>query len=394
MKTGAAGAHRAEHFRPDIEGLRAVAVMLVALDHADIGFLAGGYIGVDVFFVISGFLITSLLLREVGGPSRRRALVNFYARRVKRLLPAATLVLFVTVMAAYHYLGFLRGDDVAIDARWCAAFVGNIRFALVGTNYLGAQEPPSPLQHFWSLGVEEQFYLVWPSMMLLVAAVVPRRHLRISIGILLGIVISASLAWSYLQTNSDPGWAYFSPLTRAWELGVGASIAIGAPLVSRISPRLAIPISWIGLIGIVASAFIIDGATPFPGIAAIAPVLATALVIVGGAVGSGGGAVALLRRLPFQWVGKLSYSFYLWHWPILVIAAQHAGKRLSVAHNLVLLTGALALSAVTFYTVESPVRRSRALRGKDPIVVVVGLCLVIFTIAVSSWTLSRHAGII
>jgi peptidoglycan/LPS O-acetylase OafA/YrhL len=297
-------------------------------------------------------------------------------------------------MAAYHYLGFLRGDDVAIDARWCAAFVGNIRFALVGTNYLGAQEPPSPLQHFWSLGVEEQFYLVWPSMMLLVAAVVPRRHLRISIGILLGIVISASLAWSYLQTNSDPGWAYFSPLTRAWELGVGASIAIGAPLVSRISPRLAIPISWIGLIGIVASAFIIDGATPFPGIAAIAPVLATALVIVGGAVGSGGGAVALLRRLPFQWVGKLSYSFYLWHWPILVIAAQHAGKRLSVAHNLVLLTGALALSAVTFYTVESPVRRSRALRGKDPIVVVVGLCLVIFTIAVSSWTLSRHAGII
>jgi peptidoglycan/LPS O-acetylase OafA/YrhL len=143
----------------------------------------------------------------------------------------------------------------------------------------------------------------------------------------------------------------------------------------------------------VASALIIDGATPFPGIAAIAPVLATALVIIGGAVGSGG-AAALLGSFPFQWVGKLSYSFYLWHWPFLVIAAQHAGKRLSVAHNLVLLTGALALSAVTFYTVESPVRRSRALREKDSIVVVVGLCLVIFTIAVSSWTLSRHAGII
>ena len=213
-------------FRPDIEGLRAVAVVLVVLYHAGVGGLSGGYVGVDVFFVISGFVITGLLLRERTG-SEGTSLLNFYGRRSRRIIPAATLVIVVTVIATYTTLGVVYGDQTAIDARWTAVFLANVHFAAVGTNYLTAQQPPSPLLNFWSLAVEEQFYLVYPTFFLLIAAVRSRWTLQAKLVVGLVAIIAASFTLSVLQTASDPTAAYFSPFTRAWELALGALVAVG-----------------------------------------------------------------------------------------------------------------------------------------------------------------------
>src|SRR5690349_16678617 len=204
-------------FRPDIEGLRAIAVGLVLAFHGYSEPFTGGFIGVDVFFVISGFLITSLLLRE-RLKKGRISILGFYARRVRRILPASALVVVCTVVATYHLLGFIAGNDVADDAKWTAAFAANIHFGLLGTNYLGSQLPPSPLQHMWSLGVEEQFYVVWPGLFLLLVVIVRGARHRNALAATLLLIVGLSLTWSVLETMSNATWAYFSPLTRAWEL--------------------------------------------------------------------------------------------------------------------------------------------------------------------------------
>lgn len=217
-------------FRPDVEGMRAVAVVLVLLYHAFGAPFIGGFVGVDVFFVISGFVITDVLLRERSDRGRI-SIPGFYARRVRRILPAATLVIVSTVAAAYRWLGFIAGNQIAEDGKWAAAFVANIRFALLGTDYFGEQLPPSPLQHMWSLGVEEQFYVVWPALFLVMVLVGRGLRDRGALAVVLAIAMAASFAWSLVQTPVNPTWAYFSPLTRAWELALGALIAVSGPAV-------------------------------------------------------------------------------------------------------------------------------------------------------------------
>ena len=222
-EAGTAPADR--RFRPDVEGLRAVSILLVVLYHAGVPGLTGGFVGVDVFFVISGFVITGLLLRErksTGGTS----VLNFYARRCRRIIPAATVTILVTVAFAYVLLGAASGNSAANDGRWAAAFLSNFHFEAVGTNYFTASLPPSPLQNFWSLSVEEQFYVVYPTLFLIVASVKSRISLRTRLTFVLGITIAASYWWSVVQTGSNPSAAYFSPFTRAWELALGALIAV------------------------------------------------------------------------------------------------------------------------------------------------------------------------
>jgi peptidoglycan/LPS O-acetylase OafA/YrhL len=377
-------------FRPDIEGLRAIAVLLVVLDHAGVEPLAGGYVGVDVFFVLSGFLITSLLLREAERTGRPPSIRSFYARRMRRILPAATVVIIVIVVWAYASLGFIRGDQVATDARWTSAFAGNLHFALTGTDYLRSQDLPSPLQHYWSLGVEEQFYVVWPWVFVLLASRWRGVRLRSALGVALAAIFVSSLAWSYWQTQSNGTWAYFSPLTRAWELAAGALLAVGAPTVRRAPARLAAIASWVGLAGIVISGVVFDTGTPFPGIAALLPVASTALAIAGGTVSQRMNAESVLGTPPFQWLGRLSYSFYLWHWPLLVIPAQAAGVSFPLPTNLVLLGIALLLSAVTYRIVEGPVRFSTFLASRPLTSVAAGAVLVIGSIVFSSWAMGRH----
>jgi len=366
-------------YRADIQGLRAVAVLLVVLGHAGVPLLGGGYVGVDVFFVISGFLITGLLVREYRA-SGRISLRRFYARRAARLLPAATLVAVVTLAGAWLWLPPARLAGYGWDAIATSGYAINVRLAGVAADYF-ADSAPSPFRHFWSLAVEEQFYLVWPLLILLV-----RGRMLVATLVLLG---AGSFGWSVYQLGHSAPWAYYGLPSRAWELGAGALLACAAGRLARL-PRWSLPLlGWGGLAVIAGSAVGYDADTGFPGIAALPPVLGAAAVIAAGCAALGGtrrpgdtappagrpsavldrpldaalpavaraappGTVArLLGAAPLQVIGRLSYGWYLWHWPVLLVA----GPELGLAARLALCVGALALAAVTYHCLEDPIRR-------------------------------------
>jgi len=336
-------------YRTDLQGLRAVAVVLVMLDHAGVARLAGGYVGVDVFFVLSGFLITGLLLRA----ARERgkiSLLEFYGRRARRILPAAVLTLVATTIVAYELLNYVRARSVAWDGIWAAIFAANFHFAHVGANYFAQDQPPSPIQHYWSLAVEEQFYLVWPAVLSL-ALFARRAFLTISVA---GV---ASFVWSIHSTSASPVAAYYSPFTRAWELALGAALAVGVGSGMRLPLRAAA--GWIGAALIAFAAVTLSGTTRYPGYAALLPTIGAALVIAGefgGRPRFGIGRLLALR--PMQYVGDRSYALYLWHWPVLVLAMLYERRQLGLGVNLLLLLVALLLSIVSYRLVENPIRRA------------------------------------
>jgi peptidoglycan/LPS O-acetylase OafA/YrhL len=369
-------------FRPDVAGLRAVAVLLVVLFHAGVSTIGGGYIGVDVFFVISGFVITGVLLRERVS-SGSTSILGFYGRRCRRIIPAATVVIIATVAASYIFLGSLAGHRSAVDGRWAAVFLANFHFAAEGTNYLAAQAPPSPLQQFWSLAVEEQFYLVYPTLFLFVASARFAFSFRARLAIGLSIVIVGSFALSVVQTSSNPTVAYFSPFTRAWELALGALVSVGTSWLLKVPARLAAVATWLGLGAVVVAGFAFSAQTPYPGSLVAIPVVGTALIIAGGTAAPRFGAEALLGLGPFQTLGKLSYSLYLWHWPTLIIAAEYFGKTtLPVSQDLALLAVALLASVVSYNLVENPIRHARFAMASKWASVALGVTLIAITVIV------------
>jgi peptidoglycan/LPS O-acetylase OafA/YrhL len=352
--------------RGDIQGLRALAVLLVAFGHAGLGFLPGGFVGVDVFFVLSGFLITGLLISEAQA-NGSISLGAFYRRRARRILPAAVLTLLVTEAAAFFLLNFVRAKEAMWDSIFAAVFLANFRFAEQETDYFAQAQPPSPLLHLWSLGVEEQFYLVWPaliSVVLLGAAAlrggrsIRRTDLRVLL-LVLAVAGCASLVWSVHRTATLPPVAYFSPFTRAWELVLGAGLAVGATTLGRVRRGWKLAAGWSGLLAIGASAVLFSSETPFPGSAALLPTVGAALVICAGMTDTHPRAAAarLLDRAPLRFVGDRSYAFYLWHWPVLIIAQQYLGYEPPLAVNLALLSGAFLLSIASYALVENPLRR-------------------------------------
>ncbi len=343
-------------FRPDVEGLRAVAVVLVVLFHAGVSWFRGGYIGVDVFFVVSGFLITGLLLREHERRGRI-SLPGFYARRARRILPAAMFVIILSVLASYYIQNFIQYGNVAQDGRWTALFAGNIHFGTVGTGYFQQLAAPSPLEHFWSLAVEEQFYLVWPALVLLVGAVFTRIQLRWRVTAVAACATAASLAWSVIQTREVPTWAYFSPFTRAWELGVGAIAATLVPQFARLPRAFGSAIAYTGLAAITISALWFTSSTPFPGTAALLPVLGAVAVVAGGASGTGAGH--LLGLGPVRSVGRVSFGWYLLHYPPMIILTGALWTHpLSVQENLLIAAATLVGAYCMYAVVERPIRRS------------------------------------
>ncbi|MEV4343673.1 acyltransferase [Actinoplanes sp. NPDC049596] len=364
-------------FRPDIEGLRAVAILLVVLFHAGVPGVAGGYVGVDVFFVISGFLITSLMLRELA-ESGRISLFAFYARRCRRLLPAAALVLVTVVLAGYHWLGFLRGDDIGTDATWAALFMANFRFAGQGVDYLASQSAPSPVLHFWSLAVEEQFYLVWPIALVLLLWLGFRWALPYW---LTGAVI-LSLAYAIGQPTT---WSFFSPVARAWELGLGCLLGLAAGRLRLIPYRVASTMAAVGLALIVIAALTFDEQTQFPSYAAALPAGAAVLVLAGR-------GDALLGSRPLRWLGRLSYSLYLWHWPVLVIAAQAYGGPLPARARAALVLVSLGLAVTTYVCVEDPIRRNRRLKRSHLLSLALAAVLIAAPPAVARWMASTSPG--
>ncbi len=345
-------------FRPDIAGLRTVAVGVVVLHHAGAPWLPGGYVGVDVFFVISGYLMTALLMKEIDRTGRVR-LLAFYARRIRRLLPAAATVLLATIVAAKVLLTPLELLEIAKAGAATALYMVNMWLAKTGTDYL-ASEAPSPLQHYWSLAVEEQFYLLWPLLLLLACAL--RYRWRVPVAGSVTVLCAISLILCVWLTLVSQPWAFFSLPTRAWELGAGGLVALAAHRLDRIPPRWAHAISWGGLFMIAITAATYTRETAFPGWPAVAPVAGAMAVLVGGGCGTAGGASRVLGLALMQRGGELSYSLYLWHWPVFVLPVAAFGE-LGGWTRAGLVVVAVALAWATYTLVENPMRQSARLRN-------------------------------
>jgi peptidoglycan/LPS O-acetylase OafA/YrhL len=366
--TGLASADRpAMHKRKDIQGLRAIAVLAVILDHLA-KWPVGGFVGVDIFFVISGYLITSILLRGFED-SRRISLTTFYARRIKRIVPASTLVLVSTVTTSYFLTPGARFRSTAVDSCWALLFSANWRFGIQGTDYFQQGLPPSPVQHYWSLSVEEQFYFVWPTLLLLLITLgrkvfhwSTRSTWLVTFAIVFGITVS-SFVYAVDLTNSDPTWAYFAPLSRAWEISVGALVALTAEYLRKLPIDLCGPIAWLGFTGLITSLFIIQPLQGFPAPSALLPVGSTALVIM-----AGGRSSPRLRLWPVSnfisgYIGNVSYSLYLWHFPIIVLLTSFLPSD-SVRYYILATVLITSLSVATFHLIEDPIRHSNWLTGQ------------------------------
>jgi peptidoglycan/LPS O-acetylase OafA/YrhL len=372
-------------FRRDIEGLRAVAILAVVLYHAHVGLVRGGFTGVDDFFVISGFLITSMLWGELIGRSRI-SFREFYARRIRRLLPASFLVLAATAVASAVLLSPLDAVATLKDGLYSALYVGNYHFIALQTNYLTVRSVVSPFQQYWSLGVEEQFYVVWPLLLLGASQVWRRRALRggaegrtaavpskASAVSGLAVIAAGSFALNVWLTQHDEPWAFFSLPTRAWELAVGGLVAFAAPWLARhLRASSAALLGWGGLAVVVGAALAISPDVAYPGLPALAPVLGTAAVLAAGSARAPTttshhatllrGPELILGWTVMQVLGRVSYSWYLWHWPVLILAPSVVGHQLSLAENLLAALVSLALALLTFVALENPVRRSQWLR--------------------------------
>ena len=339
-------------FRRDIEGLRAIAVLVVLLYHADLGPTSGGFLGVDVFFVLSGYLITSLLMKDLllrGG----RALPRFWGRRARRLLPASLLVVIVTLIAGRFMLDPLSQSDLANDALWASGFLINIKFAM-GDGYVVSQSMPTPLLHFWSLAVEEQFYMVWP-LLLYALSRVRWQTRRYALAIMAGLFLQSLLAFVWFSEWARTPSFFLLP-TRAWELIAGAMLALTGGAVLRLSPTVRASAAWFGLF-IIGYCVVTYDDTMNLGYAALLPVLGTVAIVAASGSGHLNEPAAYLGMRPMVWVGQRSYGIYLWHWPMLVLIDAKFGP-LSAPARIVVLVASVGVAALSFHYLENPVRQS------------------------------------
>jgi peptidoglycan/LPS O-acetylase OafA/YrhL len=352
--------------RPEIQGLRALAVTVVVVYHIWPGLLPGGYVGVDVFFVISGFLITAHICRGVLA-ERKFSLATFYARRLRRLLPASLLVLLMSSIATLLWLPATMWNSVGRQLLASVFYVQNWVLAADSVDYLAADTAGSPLQHFWSLAVEEQFYLVWPVLLLLAGIVTLRgRSRQTSLLAVVSLVTLTSFVFALIATSDSPADAYFVTPTRVWEFGVGGLCSF---LVLRpgFSPIIRSLVSWLGLAAIAAAAWLYTASTPFPGVAALLPVLGTAAVILAGNVPVAWSPGVILNRAVVQYLGDISYSLYLWHWPLLIFfpfVVAGGPHDLTLAQGFLALALSLALAHLSKRFVEDPFRGSSISRSR------------------------------
>jgi peptidoglycan/LPS O-acetylase OafA/YrhL len=328
-----------------IQGLRALAALLVTIFHAKL--LPGGFIGVDIFYVISGYLITGLIIREIENTGKLD-LQSFYQRRIKRLLPTSVFVLFVTAIVGMFVLPAITRDALGRDLFAAATYISNYLFAWWENDYQNLDATPSPFIHYWSLAVEEQFYVVWPIFILLLSRYGKRAVFR---GI--AAITFLSLLLSIYQTQTSPIWAFYSLPTRAWELGFGALLLF---VPDTFWKNRFIP--WFGVIGIALASFRFDEKTAFPGINALLPVVSTAVLI---------GSISIWPRAfndlsnnrISQWLGSISYPLYLWHWPALVLPSSALGRPLRIRERIFCIILTIILAHFTSKYIEQPIRHKK-----------------------------------
>ncbi|MDE3081937.1 MAG: acyltransferase [Acidobacteriota bacterium] len=367
------------HYRGDIQGLRAIAVILVVLDHAGVPGFQGGYVGVDVFFVISGYVITSLLVRQ---PPRHLAanLGTFYARRIRRIVPAATVVLVATVLVAYVTLGANFNPQLLGDVRWASLFAANFRLIATGSNYFIPGVAPSLITHFWSLAVEEQFYLVYPLVVFLSTRSNLERRRRTSLALILVLGVAVSAWWSWHLTPLAPVEAYYSPFTRFWELGLGGLATLVPAYWTRRAPRLNAVLAVLALVALGDGVLRLNATSAYPGTLAWIPCGAAALLLVTGVVPARAGPATWLAWRPLRYVGDISYSLYLYHYAWLMLPLLWTTPTTSAAARALEVAGALICSILSYHLIENPIRRSSRL-SRDRLAAL----LVLLVCVAASW---------
>ncbi|GAB3477391.1 peptidoglycan/LPS O-acetylase OafA/YrhL [Amycolatopsis cihanbeyliensis] len=352
-----ASAHpRARKYRPELQGLRALAAVLVVVYHVWFDRISGG---VDVFFVITGFLITGQLVR-----ASERGRIEFrpmWGRMIKRLFPAALTVLVAIMAFSFAFLPESRWFQTIREVVASALYVENWRLAVDSVDYFAQHDTASVVQHFWSLSIQGQFYLVWPLLIALIALATRAagRSVRTGVLVMLVTTFATSLAYSVLLTWQNQPLAYFHSLTRVWEFALGGLLALAIDAI--VLPRLLrVLLGWIGVFGLASCGMLLQVGTVFPGYAALWPTMAAVLVIVAGATDSRLGADRILAARPLEYVGNLSYALYLWHWPVLLFYLvirdrEEVGWRGGAA----IIGLSFVLAALTYHLVEKPVRDSR-----------------------------------
>ncbi len=372
------GNSRSSTYRPDIEGLRGIAVLLVVAFHCGVPGVTGGFVGVDVFFVLSGYLITGLLVAEIQKTSRL-SLLHFYARRVRRLLPASALTLAVTLLIGAFIMAPQELAFAGRAARATALYMSNVFFAKNAANYFNPDVESNPLLHTWSLAVEEQFYLVWP--MLIMLGLLFWRS-RKSLLVVLSVLTLLSLAVSVWSTASAQTFAFYQLPSRAWEFGIGGLAALLPVGFMKLPSRGWLAFGWLGIAMILASGHYISSVSIFPGWVALAPVLGTIAALIAGAEQPGRGSGIVLGSAPLLVLGTLSYSWYLWHWPFLVFAAA-LFPTVSFAGKVTACVAALLVAAITHHFVENPIRFHPYLVKRPAVSLYLGAAITLFSVALA-----------
>ncbi|WIG56353.1 MAG: O-antigen acetylase [Rhodanobacteraceae bacterium] len=372
-------------YRGDVEGLRAVAILLVVACHARVTWLGGGFVGVDVFYVLSGYLITGLLVQEIRTTGTLR-FANFYARRLRRLLPALLLMLGVVCVLGRLLLAADGQGQQALAATSAALWLSNFHFAFANMDYFAPGAETNLFLHTWSLGVEEQFYLVWPLLVVLTMGAwtgarrqpAPKYLIHVFAGVFM-LALALSLYWTW----HAPRLAFYMMPSRAWQFALGALVflAVGTPNyqsgLRKPGAAWSLLAGWAGLLMIVAAALVIDGSVPYPGYWALLPTLGTALVLAAG-MGRAGWweASGWLSARPMQAVGRVSYSWYLWHWPVLLLGSELIDAR-NGWNRLLLVLLSLLIAALSYRFFETPIRHNRKLLAKPRMAVFVGLAIMV-----------------
>ena len=351
--------------RSDIQGLRGLAVIYVILAHLFPSTLPGGFIGVDIFFVISGYVITNQL-KSLWSQDKEHAISEFYARRVRRILPAALLVLTTTVLVTKFLLGPIFGADSARDGFWSTLFLANFHFASQSQDYFATGVPQSLVQHYWSLAIEEQFYLLWPIILLSLFKWVKSKAI---VNAITGLLLLASLSFCLINLYVAQNLNFFNSGARGWQLLAGCLLALLA-----VNPR-DILILRIGALGILFTfAFLLTPTMNWPNIASLAVVTASVILCL---PMSGGRFRALDNRI-FVYLGDISFLLYLWHWPILMISKNYHSE-FNLQQTLLVLLCTVIFSVTTHHFFEKPIRRSQILIRHPRITIVGGLTLVLIT---------------